>query len=258
MTSYVITRDDELLHFGIKGQKWGVRRYENEDGTLTEAGKKRYSVSGRSERDQDKAYYRESKKLSKLASRTDVSKQKELAAKYDKRARNAAKVGGVATGLMAVTAPAAQAGYKHLMNKGIALQDASNEAFDNARYWVEGWKDNQKALKGGGVAIASDETRNHLSNEWSVKGIANDLASAGAFGNAVKLKKAASIGYAIMGGVAAGAYAVAGYSKIRSAIAKSRTTPIGHLKAQKKYEKQVNRMIDMFANTKYSDIVNKT
>lgn len=32
----------ELQHWGIKGQKWGIRRYQNEDGTLTEAGKKRY------------------------------------------------------------------------------------------------------------------------------------------------------------------------------------------------------------------------
>lgn len=33
---------DELYHWGIKGMKWGVRRYQNADGTLTSAGKKRY------------------------------------------------------------------------------------------------------------------------------------------------------------------------------------------------------------------------
>lgn len=34
---------EELYHYGIKGQKWGVRRYQYEDGTRTPAGKKRYA-----------------------------------------------------------------------------------------------------------------------------------------------------------------------------------------------------------------------
>lgn len=33
--------DDVLCHHGVKGMKWGVRRYQNKDGSLTYAGKKR-------------------------------------------------------------------------------------------------------------------------------------------------------------------------------------------------------------------------
>lgn len=37
---------NELYHHGIKGQKWGVRRYQNEDGSLTAEGKERYGELG--------------------------------------------------------------------------------------------------------------------------------------------------------------------------------------------------------------------
>ena len=39
--NYILTSDGELYHYGVKGMKWGVRRYQNEDGSLTDKGKKR-------------------------------------------------------------------------------------------------------------------------------------------------------------------------------------------------------------------------
>ena len=47
--NYILTSDgnfiseNELYHWGVKGMRWGVRRYQNKDGTLTPAGKKRLS-----------------------------------------------------------------------------------------------------------------------------------------------------------------------------------------------------------------------
>lgn len=63
-----------LSHHGIKGQKWGIRRYQNPDGTLTEEGKKRL------------AQYRE-KEFGKLDKRFDkrISKAKQ---KYEEEPEN--------------------------------------------------------------------------------------------------------------------------------------------------------------------------
>ena len=45
-TVYLLSPSGELYHHGVKGMKWGVRRYQTESGSLTPAGKKRYGDNG--------------------------------------------------------------------------------------------------------------------------------------------------------------------------------------------------------------------
>lgn len=70
---------NELYHWGIKGMKWGVRRYENKDGTLTDAGKKRYARDAR-EKEYNKfdestgTYYKQSKKKGRSDLKADANR----------------------------------------------------------------------------------------------------------------------------------------------------------------------------------------
>ena len=75
MSEYFLTSNGELYHWGIKGQKWGVRRYQNKDGSLTKAGKKRYS---------DDPKVAESKAAVKQASKDRTKALADYSKAYDK------------------------------------------------------------------------------------------------------------------------------------------------------------------------------
>ena len=90
-----------LVHHGIKGQHWGVRRFQNEDGSLTKEGQERYNESDPKDKD--------SKEIKKF------SDQKVSDISSDKTARNRKIAKGILIGVgaTAITAAVAYGIYKH-------------------------------------------------------------------------------------------------------------------------------------------------
>lgn len=79
--------DDELCHWGIKGQKWGDRRYQNEDGSWTPEGRERYG-KGDGERvkiERARATYNTQKYKADLKSK--AQKEKDVRAAQEERNR---------------------------------------------------------------------------------------------------------------------------------------------------------------------------
>lgn len=74
--------NNELTHWGVKGMRWGVRRYQNKDGTLTKAGQKRY--------DKELAKAKEEAKLIRAKERTQAKLDKLSALKADNESRRKA------------------------------------------------------------------------------------------------------------------------------------------------------------------------
>lgn len=83
---YEIYSDGELYHWGVRGMRWGVRRYQNKDGSLTKAGQRRYN--------KEMARLKEEERIVKNKERTQTKISKLTKKEAELEARNLALKNG--------------------------------------------------------------------------------------------------------------------------------------------------------------------
>lgn len=148
---YEFQRESDLVHYGVQGMKWGVRRYQNPDGSLIAGGRKRARKEYREDNKQAFELGKDAT-ISARAHQYAIQKANKANARYEKNAS-----------------------YKNLFKK--------NEADDLQKYWEQRAKDSEKAAlnhynslkkKYGSAAISSikrDKTgnineRSHNAYDW--------------------------------------------------------------------------------------------
>ena len=111
-----------LAHVGVKGMRWGVRRYQNKDGSLTPAGKKRYGDD--SHEDYRRAHDKKSVKQMSDRELRERNNRLQMEKQYSdltrKKGRGKKVINAFVSTAGTITAVAgAYATYKTLANKGL-------------------------------------------------------------------------------------------------------------------------------------------
>lgn len=168
-TGYVrhnnMNNETYIQHWGIFGQKWGVRRYQNPDGTLTEVGKKRYGAYGPYQADLDErirkdAWEADKKDLQLMGTKATTSGKDGKPSPAEKITNNLGTINTGMEKIARVNAPRKQASAKAKSMTDQELRDAINRMrlerdFDNLNsvYIESGYDRTMKILAVGGGVI---------------------------------------------------------------------------------------------------------
>ena len=245
-----------LAHHGKKGQKWGIRHYQNPDGSLTPLGREHYGVGQGGNKKLSRKFNREARKLKRYEDRQNKQLQAEKAAKYSKRAKIA---GGAAAGLAG--AAAGTLGLKINAEKMSNIWMGQNALHANQAKAI-GQKLNERAY-GKNMYTTLDNKRSALTadsknlSEMFKSETAKATEAKNNLDSWSKKDKNYFTATKILAGGAAVAGGIAVYNAIRSKVAKSRLTDAGHAKAVAKYKSQYEKMAKMFASTPYSELIKK-
>lgn len=155
-----------LAHFGTRGMKWGQRRYQNPDGSLTSLGKERYGSGGKASArrmtkdlnklDREKAY---TKTRLRSATSKIAKKDARYAKKLDKAnaagdVKKAAKISAKRNALASGRTAKKAAAYKDLLGKNKAITERILNSAKSSGLKVNTRDTIRLTNKGRGVAAA--------------------------------------------------------------------------------------------------------
>lgn len=245
------TWENELYHHGIRGQKWGVRHFQNEDGSLTTAGRQHYGYGNSLTKAGQRAYNRELRKLNKYADRANVDLQRQKALKYDKRAKTAGKV-ALATGAAAIGGHFGINKLGSIFSKQIHGQYENLKNLDSSmlRDIDSNWRTMLKSDKDAAYEYAKKAIEDWYSKFNTASSAVKDFAQ-----KRKNIVNALDITKKVMAGAAAVSAGFAAYNKIQSHLSKKRMTEVGHAEAVKKLKAQQEKMMNMFGDVKISEIM---
>jgi hypothetical protein len=260
--------DGELYHHGIKGQKWGIRKYQNEDGSLTQAGRQRYldgggKLTSRGEKAYARLYRKESRKLKKLQENADMDVQRQKLERNQKVASIAKKI-GIGSGGTAAALLGGTAGLK--LYKSIAgnkVKNIVNGLYKESDAWVDkGWDRWDKYVKDNPGKRGIDDVTYKELKSYSANAqqkLDEAKATTKQFNSEANKRRSVANALKTAGVVAAGvsavSFGVSFYNKHQAKLRTQRLTEAGHSKAVEAAKKQMDYMMKEFGGTKYEDLI---